>query len=466
MDDEKGNEESQVAREVIERYSLFTTAEKWCIIGMVAYAAWFSTLSSFIYFPALHVLSETFGVSVAKINLTITSYMAIATIAPTLVGDAADVGGRRLVYVITLSLYIGANIGIALSKLISSGTFSIAYGVVNDIASPAERGSFLTQLTSITIAPSIGPILGGVLTYAADWSWIFWFLSIAAGIGLTTMIFLLPETSRNLVGNGSTRPPKYLRLPIRGLMRHWNKSHIAENHKWRTPNPLKSLKILARKDNIGIIIACGFLYTVYTCLNVSLSILFIDIYKLNQWQAGLIYLPFGIGGSVSTTARGLLTDKAVGGDLDNFPVEKARLGVIWIPMLLTAASVLGFGWVLHFHKVRFLHIAIPLCIQFIIGLCMQLDFSIYNTLLGDKNHRTPAAAQASSNIVRCTFAAIAISFLQGLIDAIGIGWTFTILSGMCLLAMSLFFLDYWKGTRWRQESLRRFAERRGRSDLD
>jgi len=273
------------------------------------------------------------------------------------------------------------------SRLISSGTFSIAYGVVNDIASPAERGSFvsaisfayvleiqnrrfkLTQLTSITIAPSIGPILGGVLTYAADWSWIFWFLSIAAGIGLTTMIFLLPETSRNLVGNGSTRPPKYLRLPIRGLMRHWNKSNIAENHKWRTPNPLKSLKILARKDNIGIIIACGFLYTVYTCLNVSLSILFIDIYKLNQWQAGLIYLPFGIGGSVSTffsgplldtayrnarTVRGLLTDKAVGDDLDNFPVEKARLGVIWIPMLLTAASVLGFGWVLHFHKVRFL----------------------------------------------------------------------------------------------------------------
>lgn len=383
MDDEKGNEESQVAREVIDRYSLFTTAEKWCIIGMVAYAAWFSTLSSFIYFPALHLLSETFGVSVAKINLTITSYMAIATIAPTLVGDAADVGGRRLVYVITLSLYIGANIGIALSKsyhallglrvlqaLAISGTFSIAYGVVNDIASPAERGSFVSAISfAITIAPSIGPILGGVLTYAADWTWIFWFLSIAAGIGLTTMIFLLPETSRNLVGNGSIRPAKYLRLPICGLMRHWNESDVTENHKWRTPNPFKSLKILARKDNIGIIIACGFLYTVYTCLNVSLSILFIDIYKLNQWQAGLIYLPFGIGGTVSTffsgplldtayrnarTARGLLTDKAVGDDLDNFPVEKARLGVIWIPMLLTAASILTFGWVLHFHKVRFL----------------------------------------------------------------------------------------------------------------
>jgi hypothetical protein len=78
---------------------------------------------------------------------------------------------------------------------------------------------------------------------------------------------------------------------------------------------------------------------------------------------------------------------------------------------------------------------------------------IYNTLLGDKNHRAPAAAQASSNIVRCTFAAIAISFLQDLIDAIGIGWTLTILSGLCLFAMGLFLLDYCKGTVWRQERL-------------
>jgi hypothetical protein len=150
-------------------------------------------------------------------------------------------------------------------------------------------------------------------------------------------------------------------------MRHWNESDVAEVHNWRIPNPFKSLTILARKDNTAIIIACGFLYAIYTCLNASLSILFIEIYKLNQWQAGLIYLPFGIGGTVSTffsgallnnayrnarMARGLSTDKAVGDDLDNFSVEKARLTVIWIPMLLTACSVLAFGWVLHFHLVK------------------------------------------------------------------------------------------------------------------
>ena len=158
-----------------EKYSVFTAAEKWCIVAMVSYAAFFSTLSSFIYYPAIHQLSRVFSVSVDKINLTLTSYMAVATVAPTLVGDAADVLGRRPVYVLALTLYIGANVAIVLSNtysallglrvlqalaisgmpsvlillslLTSSGTFSIAYGVITDVASPAERGSFVSLVS-------------------------------------------------------------------------------------------------------------------------------------------------------------------------------------------------------------------------------------------------------------------------------------------------------------------------------
>ncbi|KAI4174578.1 MAG: hypothetical protein LQ343_002151 [Gyalolechia ehrenbergii] len=96
-------------------YSVFTPVEKRIIAALVSYAAWFSTLTSFIYYPAIRQLAQTFSVSVDEINLTVTSYMAVATIAPTLVGDAADVLGRRPIYGFLLTLYIGVNVAIVLA---------------------------------------------------------------------------------------------------------------------------------------------------------------------------------------------------------------------------------------------------------------------------------------------------------------------------------------------------------------
>lgn len=214
--------------------------------------------------------------------------------------------------------------------------------------------------------------MGGTLTYAAGWTWIFWFLSIASGVCLTLIILFLPETSRNIVDNGSLPPPRILRLPLPVIFRHWEQ--VGEDdiaiQKPKLPNPLRSISILVKKDNLVIIVACGLMYVVYTCINASLSVIFIRMYNLNQWEAGLIYLPFGLGGVVSTffsgpllnnayrqarSKRGLSTDKAIGDDLDTFPVEKARIGVIWIPLILTAASVVAFGWTLHYKMVCICH---------------------------------------------------------------------------------------------------------------
>ena len=133
-----------------------------------------------------------------------------------------------------------------------------------------------------TIAPSIGPILGGSLSYSAGWTWIFWFLSIAAGVCLVLVVLFLPETSRKIVGNGSVRPPKHLTLPVRCVFRHWKEDHVAIK-RGRWPNPLRSSAMLLRRDNAVITLACGLLYAVYTCVNASLSVLFVDIYHLNQW---------------------------------------------------------------------------------------------------------------------------------------------------------------------------------------
>jgi hypothetical protein len=181
------------------------------------------------------------------------------------------------------------------------------------------------------------------------------------------MAISLPETARNLVGNGSVPPPVAIRLPFKRFMNHRKKDLHPVRPVLRVPNPLKSLTLLFRKDNFFLICAGAILYTVYCCIHTSLSTQFIDIYGLNQWQAGLIYLPFGFGSALSALFSGRLldgayertalshgrsTDRVRGDDLDTFPIEVARLKCVWVPAVVAIVSVVGFGWTLREDLVR------------------------------------------------------------------------------------------------------------------
>ena len=84
--------------------------------------------------------------------------------------------------------------------------------------------------------------------------------------------------------------------------------------------------------------------------------------------------------------------------------------------------------------------------------CMAYLQQVYNTLLVDKNQQNPAAAQASSNIIRCGLAAIVVAFLQKILLRLGVGWTFTIMSALCLGSLILFAVDYTWGFEWRQRA--------------
>lgn len=95
-------------------YTLFTKGERRTIVVLIALAGWFSTLSSFIYYPTISTIAEDLHTSTSLINLTVTSYMVVSGIAPSVVGDASDLFGRRPLYAFTITLYVLANIGIAL----------------------------------------------------------------------------------------------------------------------------------------------------------------------------------------------------------------------------------------------------------------------------------------------------------------------------------------------------------------
>lgn len=166
-----------------EPFSVFMEWQKRWISFAASFGALFSTLSSYIYLPALVPMARDLGVTLTLLNLTVTSYLIVSGLAPAFMGDMADQSGRRPVYILMFTLMVGANIGMALQNsypvllvlrmlqsagasgrkisrrvvklhgLISFlGTYGAAYGVVADIAEVAERGSYVGTLIFLYVS--------------------------------------------------------------------------------------------------------------------------------------------------------------------------------------------------------------------------------------------------------------------------------------------------------------------------
>jgi hypothetical protein len=63
------------------------------------------------------------------------------------------------------------------------------------------------------------------------------------------------------------------------------------------------------------------------------------------------------------------------------------------------------------------------------------------------------SASASVSITKCLVAAGGVSVLQLLFDAIGIGWTFTIIGVLCYSTIPILWVVRQHGWAWRREDL-------------
>ena len=101
------------------KYSEFTKAQKRWIILLVAFAGMFSPLSSFIYYPAIDTIASDLRVTITLVNLTVTSYMIVSGITPAIVGDLADMVGRRPVYLATFFDLFGRKHWLGFAEIVS-----------------------------------------------------------------------------------------------------------------------------------------------------------------------------------------------------------------------------------------------------------------------------------------------------------------------------------------------------------
>ncbi|KAJ5453950.1 uncharacterized protein N7458_004906 [Penicillium daleae] len=500
-------------------YSIFTKSQKRLIILAAAIASTFSPLSANIYFPALNSIAKDLNVSPSQINLTITTYMVsylqlahlanfnvnlqiCQGLAPTFMGSLADQAGRRPAYIICFVVYILGNIALALQHSFpallvlraiqscgSSGTVALASAVAADMITSAERGTYmgLTSLGNI-LAPSIGPIVGGLMTQYLGWQATFWFLAIIACIFFVLLLLFFPETCRVIVGDGSI-PPSGWNRPLYDCVKESRSSTIprpilqssnCRDQHISIPNPWPSLRLLFQRPVGLVLLANGAIFGSYYAVTAAMPAQFAKLYNLNDLQVGLCYIPAGLGSLLSATANGILVDwnyrrwcikaglmleQDHKDHLLSFPIEKARLQIglpmtvssllpvcfsLFLPdrncQILAASAITVYGVFLTF---RLPFWAILLMI-FVSCLCITAAYNIMNVLIADLYYTTPATAMAANNLVRCFLGAGTTAAVNPLINIIGTQWTYCAVSGALMAFTSLLFIVYLRGWDWRR----------------
>ncbi|KAK7935191.1 multidrug resistance protein [Apiospora marii] len=494
-------------------YTILSEIARRAIVWTASFAAMFSGLSSFIYYPVLQPLATDLRVSLQLVNLTITSYLVVAGLAPSLIGDMADHTGRRPVYVVVLTFYFGANIGLALQRSyvallllrmlqsagssawiaimfawgdrmirltcwyrICQGTISLAYGVISDITQAKDRGSYVGVLM----------VLGGVLAEKAGWRWIFWLLTILSGILLLCITLFFPETCRRIVGNGSVPATGYNRTVISilkpclikdasqdierqtgSIANETSCEQRERSRKCHIPNPLSILKILLDKGSFSTMFAGSMAYTIFGCLGASLSAHCIQIYKLNYLQAGLIYLPrrgrlLDYNYKLTARTHDLDADRGKEDSLHDFPIEEARLRSVWYLMALSIMATIGYGWALD----RKSHLAVPLVMQFVTGSTMVGMFTVSHPSSNTAQEMSLTDALGNSDLqyafvrpqswIHFDLAssiqpgAAGIAAQEAMVDGVGLGWCFTIMGLILACTVPLLVLLQAKGHQWRR----------------
>lgn len=447
-------------------FTIYTSKDKTVLIVVLASVGVWSTFSSPIFFPALPSVEKYFHLTSSVTNLSIVAYLLFQGIAPTFSSNIADSIGRRPIIIISMLIYIAACIALTQTNVYwlltvlrciqAAGigpVIAVSSGVSGDVCTAADRGGFVGTLSGLQlVGNAAGGIIGAALVGAYGWRGIFTFLAIGSGFTLFIMVFILPETVRSIVGNGSVKPASIINFSPIFLLSHYKKrltndvSTLAPKKKLDVLSPFK---ILFRKKTLCVLIPAGLQFTFWTMSLASVTLLEGDGYNYSVKKVGYIYLPQGLACFAGSIITGKLADRYYRYrkelydvkykdiiEKPNFNILKTRVHICIIPVTLSFIGLIIFGWCLQY-KQNVSSIIIATCL---ISYSSTAIVSICTTIMVDLHPSKASTSASCMNIVRCLMAAVGAGVLASMTASMGLGGCYTFCAGLGLTSSILLLI--------------------------
>ncbi|KIY00806.1 uncharacterized protein Z520_03472 [Fonsecaea multimorphosa CBS 102226] len=447
----------------VENPKNWSAVRRWYIVIASLMLALNATFASSSPTGCLESIAEELNVSVEASGLVITLFLLGYCFGPLIWGPLSEFYGRRVVFLISFSLYLAFNflcaftpnfagllVGRFLTGSFVSSTLSVSPGVMADILDPAERGIGLALFAVITLAgPALGPVISGFLQLKLNWRWSFYVLLWLAG-GTYPFLLSLPET----------HPPTILLAKARRARR--NKTPGYENVMTAAEASGRTLRAILRvaliRPWIILFDPISFLFAVYTTVAYALLYMLFVIFPVvfqqkRGWNSGVGELPLlsvilgsCLGGSV-ICCQSLWERKKTLAGWQRVPED--RLPVTIVAGILLPISMFWFAWCGAYNGVPWVvvtlaaaSLVLAMTMLFVSCLCYLIDcYLVY-----------AASAIAVNTVCRAAGGAASPLFTQYMYDRLGVGGGGSLIGGLGVLLAAVPVLLYKYGERIRQRS--------------
>lgn len=267
-----------------------------------------------------------------KFTWVTTAYLMSATVVAPVVGRLTDLYGRKWFYVAGIVIFLVGSAMAGLSQTMNQliafraiqgigGGVMIAnaFVAIGDLFPPSERGKYQGLIAGVFgISSIVGPVLGGFITDALSWHWIF-YVNIPIGIPIVALfIRYFPDIRPDLSNRKIDYPgiallilavvPVLIGLSWGGVQYAWTSPQVITALTFGTSMAVVFVAVEARSPNPIMPL------TIFRYRIVAISMLAIFLTGFGMFGA-IVFVPLffqGVLGSSATSSGSFLTPMMLG----------------------------------------------------------------------------------------------------------------------------------------------------------
>jgi len=437
---------------------------KWHITIVLAATCFVVGFSSSVITADFNGVQEEYAIGEELALLTITVFVIGFGIGPLVFAPMSELAGRKPVYVLTFTLAFIFEIPCALAdslsmllvcRLIDGVAFSapvaLVGGTLSDLWRIEDRGVPMAIISAATFAaPAIGPLVGGYLSQAEGWRWLYWIQLILAGTVWLLMIFTVPEThTPTILTKRATRLRRETGDPRYTTERELEPRPLHEELRIFMARPLALLS----REPIALMLALymSVLYGLLYMFFVAFPLVYQEGKGWSAGSTGLTFIPLALGVILSAFFAPLV-NRHYQGLCANAPNGKPAPEARVLPMMFACWAIpIGlsiFAWT-SFSDVSYWG---PMMGGFPIGFGFVFLNNSINLYLVDTYQGVAASALAGNTFVSRTRGACVVLFTVQMYHRLGYEWAGSLMAFISLACCAIPFLFYYKGAAIRKFS--------------